>query len=83
MYRARFGPLWQCIQKAGDGRLECEYARRLLRTLLNEQNLPAWEAHPSRRRADVYRLLDAAIRRSRCLRGGWLVSVPTGKAVSP
>lgn len=75
LYRQRFGPLWQCVQTAGDARIEAEYARRLLRAMLLENDLPLWEAHPTRKRAEVYRLIDAAIRRSDQRHGGWLVGV--------
>lgn len=81
LYRARFGALWECLQaEPHGGNIEAEYARRLLRVMLNDNNLPAWERHPSRKRADVYRLLDAAIRRSSMLKGGWFCAVPGGRA---
>lgn len=78
LYGEKFGELWECIQTAGDGRIECEYARRLLRAMLGEYDLPGWERNHTRRRADVYRLLDAAIRKSRQLKGGWFVALPGG-----
>lgn len=81
-YRNHQGPLWECVRTSGEN-LATEYAMRLLRALAKEPHLPAWEQHPARVRADVYRLLDAAIRRSRRLRGGWLVALPSRQRRKP
>lgn len=50
-----------------------EYALREMRHVLCELNLPAWEAHPNRVRADVRALFKKAIRRVDVHRGGWRV----------
>lgn len=84
LYRERQGTLAQCLQMVETDLLSIEYARRLLRALtLNAWNPFTWEQDPTRKRADVYRLIDAAIRRSRRLRGGWFVALPGGKAAPP
>ena len=57
------------------GTLEAEYAREVLREVLREWDLVAWNDHPSRRKADVVQaLLRAVARAGRHLRrGGWTV----------
>lgn len=57
------------------GTIEAEYAREVLREVLREWDLVAWNDHPSRRKADVVRaLLRAVARAGRHLRrGGWTV----------
>lgn len=88
LYRQKRGTLLQCVDLAATEMLDCEYVRRVLRGVLWEQNLPAWEAHPMRRRADVWRLLKIAIRWCSRRTGGWYVagttrpvrsSVPAGR----
>ncbi len=79
LYKDRAGALSDCLQQTSADLLSIEFARRLLRTLTFGQWNPfTWEQDPTRKRADVYRLLDAAIRRSRQWRGGWFVALPGG-----
>lgn len=73
LYRARFGPLWDCIREAGRGTIEGYYAERLMRCFAGGP-LPQWEENPLVMRAEVYRAVDRAIRRSSPRAGGWLVS---------
>lgn len=72
LYRDRRGTLVDCISRAADP-LDAEFARRVLRGVLWEQNLPEWEAHPMRRRSDVWRALNTAIRWCSRRAGGWRV----------
>jgi len=74
LYRQRFGNLNDCVSEAGQGGIEGEYARRILRAVLHEWNLLAWSEYRFRKRAEVYRALDAAIRRAEARRGGWSVT---------
>jgi trehalose utilization protein len=46
----------------------------VLRGVLWELDLPGWEAHPTRRRADVWRALKTAIRWCSRRTGGWSVA---------
>lgn len=73
-YRARKGTLSECVALgAGDEPLDAEYARRVLRGVLWEQDLIGWEAHPTRRRAEVWRVLKTGIRWCSRRTGGWRV----------
>jgi trehalose utilization protein len=66
--------LLECIVQAAPSVLHAEYARRVLRGVLWDLDLPGWEAHPTRRRADVWRALNTAIRWCSRRAGGWSVS---------
>lgn len=67
------------VAGSGVDLLSVEYARRLLRALTrHEWNPFTWEQNPNRRRDDVHKLINRAIRRSRLLRGGWFVAVAGG-----
>jgi hypothetical protein len=73
-YRARKGTLAHCVVLgAGDEILDAEYARRVLRGVLWEQDLVGWESHPARRRSEVWRTLNTAIRWCSRRAGGWRV----------
>lgn len=74
LYRARSGDLIHCINASGNGGIEAEYARRVLRVVLVEWNLMAWAQAKHRKRAEVYRALDAAIAKAEARRGGWQVT---------
>lgn len=50
-----------------------EYALQVMRRVLLELNLPAWEAHPARLRSDIRNLFRRAIGRVDVHRGGWRV----------
>ena len=81
LYKDRRGTLAECLMASRADLLSIEFARRLIRVLTLQQWNPfTWEQ--TKTRGDVYRLLDAAIRRSRQLRGGWFVAVPGGKESS-
>jgi hypothetical protein len=58
------------------GRVESEYAREVLREVLCEWDLVAWNDHPARRKADVVAALQHAVARAgrHLPRGGWRVS---------
>jgi hypothetical protein len=58
------------------GRIETQYAVELLRDVLGEWNLIAWNDHPARRKADVVHVLRRAIARAglHLRRGGWRVA---------
>jgi len=71
-YRAHEGSLLDCIARGNDA-LDAEYARRVLRGVLWELDLQGWEAHPMRRRADVWKALKTAIRWCSRRTGGWRV----------
>jgi hypothetical protein len=73
LYRERRGSLLDCLKLATDSTLDLEYARRVLRGVLWENNLVEWETHPMRRRADVWRALRLAIRWCSRRAGGWRV----------
>lgn len=82
LYRARYGCVVSCINASNVAApIDCEYAKQLLRSLVGECNISGvnghggWENSPTTKRADVYRLLDAAIRRSDLRHGGWIVGV--------
>ncbi len=65
------------IRQCGDT-LRAYYATQVVSEVLFDWNLPAWEAHPSRRFRDVCLALRRAIALAgrHVRRGGWLVSVP-------
>lgn len=73
LYRERRGSMLDCIKLAADDFLDAEFARRVLRGVLWEMNLSAWQEHPIRRRADVWRALKTAIRWCSRRAGGWRV----------
>lgn len=86
LYKGRYGTLQFCIRTAGAGvngspTLEGYYAERLLRPYTQALNLGDWEGERHRRRVDVFRALDAAIKRASALRGGWFVTVGGRDAV--
>jgi hypothetical protein len=85
LYRERRGTLTECIATAAATFLDAEYARRVLRGVLWENNLPGWEVHPARRRSDVWRALQRAIRWCSRRAGGWSVGGTSrmAKAVVP
>lgn len=74
LYRQKRGTLLQCIDEASTLPLDPVYCRRVLRGVLWEQNLPAWEAHPMRRRADIWQVLKLAIRWCSRRTGGWYIA---------
>lgn len=74
LYRQKRGTLLQCVDAAATEPLDPEYVRRVLRGVLWEQNLPAWEAHPMRRRSDIWRALRIAIRWCSRRTGGWYIA---------
>lgn len=74
LYRQKRGTLCECLRLAAVDLLDAEFARRVLRGVLFESNLPAWEAHRSRRRADVWRVLKMAVRWCSRRVGGWRVN---------
>lgn len=73
LYREKRGTLLDCIKLAANDFLDAEFARRVLRGVLWTQNLVEWEAHPMRRRNDVWRVLRIAIRWCSRRAGGWRV----------
>lgn len=73
LYRQRRGDLLVCLGLATDDFMGAEYAKRVLRGVLWELDIAGWEAHPMRRRADVYRALKTAIRWCSRRAGGWRV----------
>lgn len=73
LYRAREGTLLACIDRAAKNSLEVLFSRRVLRGVLWLQDLAGWEDHPMRRRADVWRVLNIAIRWCSRRAGGWRV----------
>jgi hypothetical protein len=58
------------------GRIESEYAREVVREVLKEWDLRAWNDHPARRKADVVQALRRAVARAglHLRRGGWTVA---------
>jgi hypothetical protein len=70
LYRDHKGTLEVCLS---DGTLESWWAKEILRGIIWERNLTEWERHPRTKRADVYRVVDRAIRKCRQLKGGWFV----------
>jgi hypothetical protein len=74
LYREKRGLLFDCIKLAAASFVDAEYARRVLRGVLWTQDLPEWETHPMRRRADVWRALNLAIRWCSRRAGGWRVN---------
>lgn len=74
LYREKRGTLLDCVKLAAADFLDAEFARRVLRGVLWTQNLVEWEAHPMRRRADVWRALKTAIRWCSRRAGGWRVT---------
>jgi len=74
LYRARRGTLAQCIVLAAPDIIEAEFARRVLRGVLWDNDLPGWESHPARRRAEVWTVLKTAIRWCSRKAGGWRVN---------
>lgn len=74
IYRRGDVSIVDAIDEAANGGAVGEYAKRALRRILLELNLPAWEAHPNRTRADVHRLFRKAINKLTPHRGGWQVS---------
>lgn len=80
LYKSKFGGLIQCLQNSGETP-ETWHARMLLGALLPPYVPFIWFAtHPSIRRTEIYALLDRAISQTRQMRGGWLVSLPGGRA---
>jgi hypothetical protein len=71
LYKARKGDLHACLS---DGTLESWWAKEILRGIVGEPNLSLWEQRCYGGRAEVYRVLDRAIRKCRQLKGGWFVS---------
>ena len=66
------------IADAGNGRIECEYARRALRIVLWHENLLVWQSCRSTSQSDRTRAIDKAIRLCKRVdgkKGGWRVSV--------
>ncbi len=83
LYREKFGSLIECLQQAAfEGKAAptpaAWHARQLLKSLHWGGNLEGWSIHATTRRAEIYDLLDKAIRQTRQMRGGWLVSIPGG-----
>lgn len=71
--------LYGAIAEAGEGRIQAEYAREVLRDTLRRQDLPAWNDAPERLRSEVTEALARAERRARRVgglnrRGGWAVA---------
>lgn len=73
-YRARRGSLLACIGLAAKSSLDSLFTQRVLRGVLWERDLAGWEAHPMRRRAEVWRALKLAIRWCSRRVGGWSVA---------
>lgn len=68
--------LYGAIKDASTG-INGEHARRIIRRLLLEHDLVAWNNHPLRRKGDVLRLLERAVRVAEGRtqhRGGWVVT---------
>lgn len=65
---------WKAISEAGEGGITAEYARRLVRRVIGHHDIPGWDAHAFRTKAERLRVLGAA-----CVlaggkppqRGGW------------
>lgn len=57
------------------GTVEAEYAREVLRLVLGEWDIVAWNDHPARRKAEVVAALSRAVARAglHLRRGGWRV----------
>jgi hypothetical protein len=64
-----FPDLEACLS---DGSLESWWAKEVIREAIGERDLRAWSERVLR--ADVYRVLDRAIRKCRQLKGGWFIS---------
>lgn len=77
LYRAGHVDMEACLS---DGTLESWWAKEVVRDLICERNIAQWSTTYPRRRADVYRVFDAAIRHCRQLRGGWFVSPRAAEA---
>ncbi len=73
LYRAKAGTLLVCIDRAAKDSLDVLFTRRVLRGVLWLADLAGWEAHPMRRRSDVWRALNTAIRWCSRRLGGWQV----------
>lgn len=73
LYRAKRGTLLVCVDLAADSNLDILFTRRVLRGVLWLSDLAGWEAHPMRRRADVWKALKTAIRWCSRRVGGWQV----------
>lgn len=73
LYRAKHGSLLACVGTAATSPLDSVFTQRVLRGVLWERDLAGWEAHPMRRRADVWRALNTAIRWCSRRVGGWSV----------
>lgn len=73
LYRRRKGTLLACVDIAAKDPLGVLFSRRVLRGVLWLTDLAGWEAHPMRRRADVWRALNTAIRWCSRRSGGWQV----------
>lgn len=82
LYREKRGSLLDCVKLAAANLIDAEYARRVLRGVLWENNLVEWEAHPMRRRSDVWRVLRTAIRWCSRRAGGWRVTGQDRPAVA-
>jgi len=85
-YRSKFGTLLACIDRAAKDALDVVFTRRVLRGVLWLSDLAGWESHPMRRRSDVWRALNTAIRWCSRRPGGWQVrgvARPTPARVSP
>lgn len=74
LYRARKGSLLACIDAAAKDSYGVLFSRRVLQGVLWLRDLAGWEAHPMRRRAEVWRALNTAIRWCSRRAGGWRVS---------
>lgn len=66
--------LVESVREAAAGSPVGAFALQQMRHVLLELNLPAWEAHPNRTRADVHRLFRKTISRVSPHRGGWRVT---------
>ena len=67
----------QAIAVASNSGISGEYARRILRGVLYEANLLAWQSNPATLKSDKRRAFDRAIVAARRLsrrRGGWNTS---------
>jgi hypothetical protein len=82
LYRERRGSLLDCVKLAAVDFIDAEFARRVLRGVLWTNNLIEWEAHPIRRRSDVWRALQTAIRWCSRRSGGWRVGGKDRPAVA-
>lgn len=64
------------IAEAGNAGIECEWTRKEIRRFIGDNNIPAWNDHPHRTKADVLAMLERVIERAGGRpprRGGWVV----------